>query len=156
MVDQKWSSVSEQIADFVTLLEPQIELDTDTAQNLLNGIDYATGDFMNPRTSYLAFEVAGILMKKGAIRQRAQSISVNLSNSYENSNDFFPPIPPVQQQPVQPIQQQQPIQPQPIQSMQQQQPMVNQQSHTAKQPSIQKQTPPDWLTPKVYKGSTVL
>jgi len=162
IVDQKWSSVSEQIADFVTLLEPQIELDRDTAQNLLNGIDYATQDFTSPRTSYLAFEVAGILMKKGAIRQKAQAISSVSQQPYNAEADTF--FPPVQQsrsagqpQPVQsPQPVQQPIQPssswqpqlQPNDQMQQPQPQQSQQQAH--------QTPPDWLTPKVYKGSTVL
>lgn len=153
VVDQKWSSVSEQVADFVTLLEPQIELDSDTAQNLLDGIDFATEDFTSPRTSYLAFEVAGILMKKGATRQRAKNISQASVSKGVNpaTSGFFPSIPqqpqPTVQQPVmqtwQPPQQsvvQQPVQ-QPVE-----QPIA----------PVKQTPPPDWLTPKVYKGSTIL
>lgn len=185
VVDGKWSSVSEQIADFVTLLEPQIELDADTAQNLLTGIDFATADFTSPRTSYLAFEVAGILMKKGATRQQSRVIAQNAQSNGMNQqemNTYFPPTQPAQPQPVQqfvpqptPVQQQytpvqnaQPAwQPQPVQSQQaQQQPTWQapvqqpmQQQPAQQQPEQkqeEKQTPPDWLTPKVYKGSTIL
>jgi len=152
VVDTKWSSVSEQVADFVTLLEPQIELDGDTAQNLLNGIVYATQDFVNPGTSYLAFEVAGILIKKGAARQKAQAIVTSANNNATPDNtSFFPPISQQQSQgqvrpqpQFQPVQQSTNIQP-------------RQQSEQPVQPQSQShQTPPDWLTPKVYKGSTVL
>ena len=203
VVDGKWSSVSEQIADFVTLLEPQIELDADTAQNLLTGIDFATQDFTSPRTSYLAFEVAGILMKKGATRQQSRMIAQNAQSTGMNKqemNTYFPPVqqPVAQPQPAQQlvqqpaaqsyVPQQQPVasqqfvpaqnipawQPQPVQqpvvqpqSVQQpvqqptwqapvapmQQPQPVQQPEQKKE---EKQTPPDWLTPKVYKGSTIL
>ncbi len=212
VVDTKWSSVSEQIADFVTLLEPQIELDRDTAQNLLDGIDFATADFTSPKTSYLAFEVAGILMKKGATRQRAKTSGIGASASTmqtsQTQSQYIPPqqpVAPVQsqvplQQPVVPQQyaqaqgnqplvsvnvQQQPStinqpQPTPVQAPsawqpnQQTQPYANTQgasvpsqipaqpqksfasAQDVSQTNVPKQAPPDWLTPKVYKGSTVL
>ena len=203
VVDTKWSSVSEQIADFVTLLEPQIELDADTAQNLLTGIDSATEDFTSPSTSYLAFEVAGILMKKGATRNQSQMVAQNAQSSGMNQqemNTYFPvstqnvpqevqapvqqPVQqpqyvqqPVQQQPVwQPQPVQQPAQPvwqpqqapvqQPVQSVQQpfanaqgQQPVQQPEAKPFDQTQPKKddrQAPPDWLTPKVYKGSTIL
>jgi hypothetical protein len=203
VVDTRWSSVSEQIADFVTLLEPQIEVDADTAQNLLNGILFATDDFKSPNTSYLAFEVAGILMKKGATRAKAQAVIAGSSSpAVPNVQSFFPqPTPqqiPIVQQPVTlpnasqfaqqqmpPVAPQQPVVEQPVvpQSqpswtppspsaptiitpqetsphVQSTEPMSHQpvpppQEHQ-QQPTQQPQTPPDWLTPKVYKGSTVL
>jgi hypothetical protein len=152
VVDQRWSSISEQVADFVTLLEPQIELDADTAQNLLNGIAYATQDFTSPRTSYLAFEVAGILMKKGATRQKAQMIiSSSNAGAVANAESFFPPVSQPQQQPRQQIPSTPPVRQDTSQQTQQFQPQQQQQSSESSQP-----TPPDWLTPKVYKGSTVL
>jgi hypothetical protein len=179
VTDTKWSSVSEQVADFVTLLEPQIELDADTAQNLLDGIDFATEDFTSPRTSYLAFEVAGILMKKGATRQKAQNIAQNSkgANTMPNANQFFPPQPqPFVPQPTSfqpqaptfqaPVNQQMP-QPRPMPTQQPQNPWqpspVPQQPVEEPQPFVPQpvqtsapKAPPDWLTPKVYKGSSIL
>ena len=186
-VSSRFSSVSEQIADFVTLLEPQVELDVDTCQDLLTGILFATRDFTAPTTSYLAFEMAGILMKKGAKRSMPATAQ---PNTVQNPNNFFPPQQPVaQSQPMpaqQPVMQQAPVmpqpmqqmpaqefmpQPQPVQPMQEfsmpaQQPVmqqpVMQQAPVMPQPMQQPQaqqpqeTPADWLTPKVYKGSTVL
>lgn len=167
----KFSSVSEQVADFVTLLEPQIELDVDTAQNLFNGVSFATNDFTAPQTSYLAFEMAGILMKKGAKRGTKPAATVPAGQPV---SQFFPPMSnsPLNQpmqQPVQPMMPQQPImqQPQVFQPisqpvMQQQpqpftQPVMNQPVQPIQQSAQQPQeAPADWLTPKVYKGSTIL
>lgn len=158
----KFSSVSEQVADFVTLLEPQIELDVDTAQNLFNGVSFATNDFTAPQTSYLAFEMAGILMKKGAKRGAQPAATVPAGQPV---SQFFPPIPnsPLNQ-PIQPIQplMQQPVMQQPQVLQPTQQPVMPQQSFTPptqplQQPAQQgSDAPADWLTPKVYKGSTIL
>ncbi|HET9946938.1 MAG TPA: hypothetical protein VFQ63_02650 [Patescibacteria group bacterium] len=178
VVATKFSSVSEQVADFVTLLEPQVELDKDTCQNLLSGILFATNDFTSPSTSYLAFEMAGILMKKGAQRVVAQT---SLPNTVANPAAFFPPQIPqpvasmpqpvvntfVPQQPIM----QQPSMPQPVvntfvpqqpvapvqQPVMPQQPVqVLQQAPVAPVSQAPQETPADWLAPKVYKGSTVL
>src|SRR5579872_3248119 len=92
-VDSRFTSISEEVADFLTLLEPQIELDKDTSQNLLAGILSATNDFQNGQGSYLAFEMAGILMKKGAVRSGATQPAIP---SMPASN-YFPP------QPAQPV-----------------------------------------------------
>lgn len=221
-VSSRFSSVSEEVADFVTLLEPQVELDVDTCQNLMTGILYATKEFTAPNTSYLAFEMAGILMKKGAKRSMP---ATSQPNTVANPAAYFPPTSnvagaqqPLQQPvaPVQPMQVQQPVMPQtsaqpmmppfdnaqglqqvpqqeyaPMQNPVMQQPVsqpmvgVQQFNQPMPQPVMQPQpitemppfgnaqgqqapvmqpaqpqqpqeTPADWLTPKVYKGSTVL
>lgn len=168
VVSPKFSSVSEQVADFLTLLEPQIELDKDASQNLFDGISFATKDFTAQNTSYLAFEMAGILMKKGASRGGKTAAAVPAGQPV---SQFFPPIPnsPLQQpvaQPVQPVMQSQPAfqpapqpmaNPVPVAPVQPVQPAPVEQpvQQPVAQPQ-QDQTPPDWLTPKVYKGSTIL
>ncbi len=202
-VDSRFSSLSEEVADFLTLLEPQIELDKDTSQNLLSGILSATNNFENNGGSYLAFEMAGILMKKGAVRKMSGAYAKPQTTAMPTENYFPPqqpagqsplggvqvaqpqpipqaPVMPVQQpvqqynpmpqpmvqQPVQqqyaqpaPVMQQQPVQvqqpiAQPIQSMQQ--PGTMQSPASPVQQAPQEQPPADWLTPKVYNGSTVL
>lgn len=207
VVSPRFSSVSEQVADFLTLLEPQIELDKDTSQNLFDGISFATKDYTAPNTSYLAFEMAGILMKKGATRYKAPGAQ---APSGQNVSQYFPPIqnnplqslsnaqgqqPTVQTQPVQqpqfaqPATQAVPTQPmqsfnsvqEPVQPMNQPFAPINQQFQPMQapvqpaeqpvqspvQPQVQQpiqnpvqqqpdQAPADWLTPKVYKGSSVL
>lgn len=195
-VSPRFSSISEMVADFLTLLEPQIELDVDTSQDLLSGILSATEDFQSGRGSYLAFEMAGILMKKGAVRN-VNGASANPTTPTMPATNYFPPqqqMPQPVQQPAQPqyqapqpIQQQpmaqqfsqpmpsldqlspvsmqsQPVAPQPMEPQPQpvQQPFDNTQvQQPVQQPQQfdqnQNQQPPsDWLTPKVYKGSTVL
>ncbi|HSD98525.1 MAG TPA: hypothetical protein VLB73_02375, partial [Patescibacteria group bacterium] len=166
-VDSRFSSLSEEVADFLTLLEPQIELDKDSSQNLLSGILAATNDFQNGQGSYLAFEMAGILMKKGAVRSANGMYAQPTTPAMPTAN-YFPPVNPVGQQPqvfqpsVQPVQQepafeapsvQQPVQQQPVQPLQTA-PVEQVAQPVAAAPASQ--PPADWLTPKVYKGSTVL
>lgn len=157
MVSPKFSSVSEQIAHFLSGVE-SIDIDQDIAQNLLSGISHATNDFQDAKTSYLAFEMAGVLMRKGAVRQR-----VSQKEEKQESNASFFPYQPQRTQPAQPQQQR----PQPFQRPSFPKPFQQQQNQPAQQPQQQKQTqdtnaqpqrqaPSDWLTPKVYKGSTVL
>lgn len=157
VVSTRFSSVSEQVADFLTLLEPQIELDRDTAQNLFDGISFATKDYTGANTSYLAFEMAGILMKKGATRYKVPGATVAQG---QQASQYFPPVNPIQPQPInQPVQSFNPIQnqttqqvgPQPLNPVQNQQPTQNQPLQNQSN-----QAPSDWLSPKVYKGSSIL
>ena len=67
LVSQSASSVSEQVASLLMSLEYQ--LDSDISQNLMSGIITATSNFQSPRTSSLAFEMAGILLRNGARRE---------------------------------------------------------------------------------------
>ncbi len=160
MVSPKFSSVSEQIAHLLSQVEA-VDIDQDIAQNLLSGISHATNDFQDTKTSYLAFEMAGVLMRKGAIRQRTSQ-----KEDAKDSNAAFFPYQPQRTQPAQQPRPQQfprPSFPKPFQQSQpqapQSQPTQPQQQRSAQdnngqQP--QRQAPSDWLTPKVYKGSTVL
>lgn len=62
------SSVSEHVCDL--LLKLNLSLDTDIAQNLLSGIAFATDNFQKKNSSFLSFEMTGMLMRKGATRER--------------------------------------------------------------------------------------
>ena len=61
------SSLSEHMTQLLSDLRSPV--DTDIAQNLLDGIINATDSFKSSKTTYLAFEMAGILMRQGAIRR---------------------------------------------------------------------------------------
>lgn len=159
IVSPKFSSISEQIADFLTLPDASLPIDTDIAQNLLSGITYATNDFQDPKTSHLAFEMAGILMRKGAVRRR----HVSVQEERKSQTTFIPrpqprPLQVPQQMQQRPIQQPQQVtsQPHPIMPSQNTQPASQPQpiSQEQNQQTDNKQAPADWLQPKVYKGST--
>ncbi len=173
VVSPKSSSVSEQIAHFLLSVDGH-DMDVDIAQNLLSGIAHATNDFQDPRTSPIAFEMAGVLMQKGAVRKSQRQTQQEDQQRRDHATSFMPqqqpqprPRNPFQQfqqpqRPQQPFGQphQAPVQPQ-SQNMQQPQPQQNmpqnnQQPTQNQNSNPQRQTPPDWLTPKVYKGSTVL
>lgn len=167
LVSSKFSSVSEMITDIINFLD--LELDIDSSQNLLSGIAFATNNFQNQKTSSLAFEMAALLMKKGAIRTEP------IKNKYfEEEDDFsvssFKPIQNIQNQKTKPLdftsftnkqqfpKKQMPFPRKPQQPFQQQQQQRKPQPQQHQQPQPKKddnqEAPSDWLTPKIYKGSS--
>lgn len=169
LVSAQASSVSELMASLLASL--QIEIDQDIAQNLLSGMGAATNNFQDSNTSFLAFEMAAACMKKGA-RRVVQQVQ---SKPQENSKSPFGPFTmPQQKQPMQPRpqqqaqpreqkqrpweQKQQPVrQPQSIPQPQQVQPRpIQEVEHKETTTKDESETPPDWLSPKVYKSSTLI
>lgn len=189
LVSPRFSSLSEQVADL--LLTLGYEFDVDVAQNLMSGIIQATNNFQNANTTYLAFEIAAILMKKGAVRSAGRPVSEQRGQQFQGNRPQMNQPRPQQQQnrggnqqnqprqggqqnqprgnqqggnrpqmnqprPQQQPQQSQTSQPVPQQEMprMQNEPTFEESTHEAK-PQEQPQKPPaDWLTPKVYKGSS--
>ncbi len=124
-VSPSFSSVSEQVADMVLTLG--IRIDKDIAQNLLNGITYSTRNFQADYTSPLAFEIASFLMRSGA--QRAEAIKAISGNYHE---------------PKGPDRQVERAKQRPFSNEPQDEP----------EEQDEKKAPVDWLSPKVYKGSS--
>ena len=170
MIGQSASSVSEQVTNVMLTLA--YSMDPDVAQNLLSGIVYATSDFQSSMTSSLAFEMAGILLRTGAAREGVAPVSRQVRRPVA-------PIAPISQAPTQPVNNfVDDVMPNPfLQSVVSQrqarastsrQPRVNTSSFAnasaqSEFPSEQKKddlpagrqdAPPDWLAPKIYKGST--
>lgn len=129
MVSTRLSSVSEQIANI--LMSLNLPMDLDISQNLLDGILSATSNFQSPNTSALALEMGGVLMRNGAKREStAREMASTAFNRPQTS---------VQNQTPAPVQNSQPVQ------TQNPQPASDQAFNNP---------PEDWLTPKIYKGST--
>lgn len=135
------SSVSEQVANI--LLTLGYPMDPDISQNLMSGLIFATVNFQSPRTSSLAFEMAGILLRNGAVRQapRVEQLS--------RPQPLRVPAMPGRQPLVAPL------------AAAQSNRVPNQVVPAAPQaikefPREQKkdEAPPDWLAPKIFKGST--
>jgi len=87
LVSTNSSSVSEQVASLILSLG--LRLDIDIAQNLLSGVSQATDNFQNPNTSPKAFEIASILMKKGAFRVRSEAKTLTAD---DKGYSFFSPL----------------------------------------------------------------
>jgi len=66
IVSPRMSSVSEIVAEI--LLSTNMPIDVDIAQNILSGITTATTNFQDQKTSFLAFEMAGEMLRLGAVR----------------------------------------------------------------------------------------
>lgn len=171
LVSDKFSSLSEQVADLMLNLD--LELDRDIAQNLLSGIIQATENFQSPQTSFLAFEIAAILMKRGATREtsrvqfRPRSERRDERDNRRDRQRIESPKPPqqVQQQAQNGPSRQQPhddrreaIRNALRQRAQSRQNNQRDRGEDRQDPEDNRQTdqkpPSDWLTPKVYKGSS--
>ncbi len=125
MVYPMLSSISETVANLLVSLN--LKMDVDVAQNLMYGISDATNNFQDAKTSALAFEMASILMKTGAIR-----VGNNLKQAEPvNTERFFP-------KPTQPTQRTQPTR----------------KIEDVEKETENENPPEDWLAPKIYKGST--
>lgn len=148
LIGKNASSVSELMANFITSLD--LRMDVDIASNLLTGIISATDNFQSPATSSLAFETAAFLLKKGAVRQTKDSRKGVIEDS------FFAPKSDLSNV-----------------RLQQQTPSFPKTSAFAnaladksadekfgteeKKPEVKSDEdnpPEDWLSPKIYKGST--
>jgi nanoRNase/pAp phosphatase (c-di-AMP/oligoRNAs hydrolase) len=128
------SSVSELMSNFISSLG--LKIDVDIASNLLSGIMDATNNFQSSQTSSLAFETAAFLLKKGAVRQTKEQKKDVIEDS------FFTPI-----SNASPIKQQEDSSTFPKMTI----------GTEERKPEIkldEDNPPDDWLSPKIYKGST--
>ena len=163
MVSNKFSSISEAVANLI--LSIGAKMDLDIAENLMLGIATATNNFQDPKTSSLAFEMAGILMRNGALRPTPNQPKRNAPLDFAE-DQLAMPQPSVAKNPFK-VQQPRVVQPtQPIQSTQaraveQMRDQLRKQEQSpiedveAKESAGMGENPPDdWLAPKIYKGST--
>lgn len=152
LVSPEASSVSEIMGDLVLSLG--FHIDTDAAQNMLSGIIDATDNLQNPSTSALALEIASLMMKSGASRGRSASVT----SAFSPFSRTQAPL----QQDKQQVEERFPERPQrfqeedltsekasPSQRIQRIQEDLKQVKEEEKD-----EAPIDWLSPKVYKGSS--
>jgi hypothetical protein len=149
IVSPKASSVSEQVTE--VLVELGFSFDQDVAQNLLSGIVTATDDFRNSNSTSLAFEMAGILMQRGATRMRNDSASTFMPRQNVQPQQVQPTF----VDPSQKIQRLEDVE----KSSQLQQGYNEQNVIVEEKPVVQKlnvddKAPIDWLAPKVYTGTS--
>lgn len=175
LVSPRMSSVSEQMTQLLSDLRTPV--DNDIAQNLLDGIMYATENFQSRKTSFLAFEMAGVLMRQGAIRQVGSSMVNVQKQEFGQKSINQPAMQNIQRNPQsqsddqrnqfdqrkqQPRSQSGSYPQKQNQITQQRYQPQSQQPRPQRQPEPQKvednaedvNPPTDWLTPKVYKGSS--
>lgn len=141
LASPNFSSISEIIANLIQSLV--LKVDQDIAQNLMQGIQDRTGNFQNPNTTPLAFESAGFLIRNGASRQAYdQSLTSAFAKSTQavpNEASFSPSTPTFQ----------------PEAGEKQESIQKIDKIERKEKASKEDQSPPEeWLTPKIYKGST--
>ncbi len=87
IVSQDFSSVSEIVAKIIR--ELKLSMNIDVAQNLLDGILYATRNFTKPNTSSYALESAGFLMQNGAVRSDSRNTNRSMSVGQNRPKERF-------------------------------------------------------------------
>ena len=135
MVSSRFSSISEAVANLILSLN--LKMDLDISQNLMLGIATATDNFQNPQTSSLAFEMAGILMRNGALRPTSSSSPRRKLTADFEEKEEKPEVIDIQKEIHKEIRNQS-AQPEEIKP----------------EPTKIENPPDDWLEPKIYKGST--
>jgi hypothetical protein len=171
MASTKFSSVSELITNVIFTVG--LKMDLDIAQNLMLGIATATNNFQDPKTSSMAFEMAGVLMRNGALRPTPQEPRRKLSTDFNDDQvadkgsyaetgfdqPQFVKTPGELERELKPdtrLKYNPTIQPKISQQsqprIQRPQPQAPVQSQA--QDDIDDSAPEDWLEPKIYKGST--
>ncbi|MFH1832713.1 MAG: hypothetical protein ABH816_00910 [Candidatus Levyibacteriota bacterium] len=141
-VSPDFSSVCEQMARILTFLG--FEIDIDVAQNLLNGLSFATDNFSNFKTSPFAFELCATLLRKGAVRPKSLPEEKPLQKKVQ---DWAQPMPKknflddLKSTGLKTIKQTPPT-------------SIKRRNAVEEDTTEEEETPPDWLAPKIYKGST--
>lgn len=177
-VSQSYSSVSEVVASLLVSLS--LPIDQDIAQNLLSGMSFATDNFTSQKTSATAFEMVAHMLRKGAVREQKQQRPRPAQDTFSqfgvsapkpqvrNDSSFGQPRDQKGFRPRNPFPfprpQSQASRPQFQSSNQQYPPMpkvtpppfIEQKDSGKEDDAMQDEAPADWLTPKVYKGSTLV
>jgi len=135
IVDPNISSLSELTLSLFSNFG--LQMNSDIATNLLAGITSGSQNFTSPQTQASSFEAAAMCIRSGA---RKITLGAKASAVVQPS----PPVMPTFNKPIN-ISKTQP---------------AKQKSFQSQQPQPQKkqagEAPPDWLKPKIYKGSTLL
>ena len=147
------SSVSEVVASL--LKESSIKVEDDVATNLLMGIEEASNNFTDPSVTAETFGIVAELMRSGGKRSGSQVAAKPtdfppgaIPGQILRPQPFVQPQPQVQSQPQtqsqsQPVQKVQPVK-------------ILEESQTQEEKSEEPEEPPkDWLSPKIYKGTSI-
>jgi hypothetical protein len=152
--DGSFSSNSEIVAEIIQDLG--LTMDVDIAQNILDGIMYATRNFSAPQTSPFAFASTAFALEQGAKRKEVKRESEQVSQRDRETKNS------IQELPVLPVQKKEeptqvPEQPEqkeviPEKLEEEEQPR-KEEAQTAPREDSSRKVPRDWFVPKVYKGA---
>lgn len=150
LVDSNISSISELTLSLLSNLG--ITLNADITTNLLAGIVNRTNNFSSPQTQASTYEAAALCLRSGArkIDQPTDSFKEQTFKPVKQMPFQPQPVNQTFQKPVMGVKPQ--VKPKPFTP----QPQFNQTNQIQPQTKKQNDAPPDWLKPKIYKGSTLL
>lgn len=168
LVDSSVSCTSELMTTLISQLG--LTYQEDIATNLLTGLTDGSSNFASAATTAMTFEAAAICLKNGARKPGSTSPRPSVSpfpspqyQSASNNPAQSPPsAPPAFDKsarmpyPKQPSSQPSPVISGPFKGRSQPPKSIPPQNTAPMKESTHPETPPDWLKPKIYKGSTLL
>jgi hypothetical protein len=140
------SSVSELTVDLLSHLG--LSMDADIATNLLAGISSGSNNYSSEKTTAATFEASAICLRNGAKKIITSDNGPLIETQQKNHVESFQPLPTSQQLNYTPINK-------PFTPFMQKKPFSPLQPQKPTKTQIP-ETPPDWLKPKIYKGSSLL
>ena len=164
IVEKKLSSTAEIVLRVLSYLD--IQIDRDMATNLYNGVAQATNNFTSYSVNSDTFEASAFLLKSGAVKkpvtkptptfqapqrtvqnvQPQPQFSDNNFENYGESTDVVAPAPaPVMK-----------FQPKPMVEKPVAQVKQVENKEIKDEDNQQKQTPKEWLKPKIFRGSNLI
>lgn len=162
VVDTQASSVSEIVAQVLTDLG--INLDPDTASNLLTGVFAATSNLTSQRANADTYLVVANCLKAGGKKpgELQAPTQPQLSNLIQPASPYPSqggpePVQPVEQYTTPTVVAPTPVTP-PVQPAEQPATSANQPSpeeRPAQEGVVSETVEPDWLTPKIFKGTNL-
>lgn len=143
--DGSFSSNSEIVAEIIRDLG--LTVDVDIAQNILDGIMYATRNFSAPQTSPFAFASTAFALEQGAKRKEVKREVEQPQRDRENSGRVLQELShaPAEKQVVEPVKESEPVEPE--------QTIVTGKEEQSQEKEESQKVPQDWFVPKVYKGA---
>lgn len=149
LIDPNLSSICELLVSLFSLFG--LNMEGDIAVNLLTGITKGTNNFTSAQTTASTFETAAICLRHGAKQPSYSNLPQTSSRTPTNVNIPIKQTSPLPSGPVHQTIQPSFIRPAPRIKIFSPKPVTA----TAVNKPIQN-APPDWLKPKIYKGSTLL
>jgi hypothetical protein len=145
------ATTSELVASLIR--ENGMTMDTDTATNLLMGVEEGSGNFSSPEVTPETFEVFAHLLRSGGLRQPRIKLSpANFPPGAIPTKPYSQQVKQVVSTPrVEPVQEQK----QPITPLTQVETQLNKPSGETGVETPDVNPPSDWLQPKIFKGTNV-
>lgn len=141
-VDSAFSSNSEIVSEIIK--DMKFSVNEDIAQNILDGVVFATRNFSSPSTGGYSFSAAAFALENNAKRREVRRESTEQPRIKTGNEQSFP---------VPQDEKKEEVKQESFEQVQQKEQETQEQKDEVPEERNSKKVPRDWFVPKVYKGS---